>query len=53
MIIKMKCVKWIVNDLKNPKIARLPDEEAVGWVSTGNWVYVPKHEYKAFINSTK
>lgn len=42
----MKCVRFTWNDLANPKIARLSDEEAAGYISTGHWKYCPKHEYK-------
>jgi hypothetical protein len=39
----MKCIKN-----KSGNIERVSDRAAQERVSTGQWVYVPKHEYKEY-----
>ena len=41
----MKCVK----SKESGNIERVNDRTAHDRVNSGNWVYVPKHEFKSFV----
>ena len=45
----MKCIKQIATD----KIVRTNDKAAVLMVSTGDWKYVPKEEWKMKVRDSK